>query len=143
MHRAALLCWLGLVSSACAVIGYDFGDYQRASSGNSNGGVPSEAATALAGEAPLSPEPTPFGVAGAPFDVGGAPSDIAGAPGATEAQALPVGGEGGAAGCVPLGCLEQAVECGPATDGCGRELDCGGCFWWFLECRQNACVIVE
>ncbi|MHB8418325.1 MAG: IgGFc-binding protein [Myxococcales bacterium] len=30
-------------------------------------------------------------------------------------------------GCARLGCAEQKVSCGPAGDGCGGALDCGGC----------------
>ncbi len=30
-------------------------------------------------------------------------------------------------GCLARGCTEQGIECGPAGDGCGGLLDCGGC----------------
>jgi len=39
------------------------------------------------------------------------------------------GGEGGSGGdaCVPLTCAALEAECGVVDDGCGDEIDCGGC----------------
>lgn len=39
-------------------------------------------------------------------------------------------------GCTPKSCLDQDFECGEATDGCGKKLDCGGCDLSnpYLEC---------
>jgi hypothetical protein len=30
-------------------------------------------------------------------------------------------------GCLSRSCSDQGIECGPAGDGCGNEIDCGGC----------------
>jgi hypothetical protein len=148
------LCLLGFAATSCALAGYDFGDYQRATSsdggastrettastesvagsaegGQATGGAPNDpgvgaspSAGATAGQ-PIGPEPTTFGVGGA---------------GGTE---MPP--EGGASGsdCVPRSCEDLALECGHVDDGCGQALDCGGCFWWFLECRQNLCEFTQ
>ncbi|HEY3356755.1 MAG TPA: hypothetical protein VGQ83_26125 [Polyangia bacterium] len=35
--------------------------------------------------------------------------------------------DGGVNPCVPRTCAQQGVGCGPAGDGCGGALDCGGC----------------
>lgn len=37
------------------------------------------------------------------------------------------GSSGGGDACVPRTCPGQGFECGPASDGCGKQLDCGGC----------------
>jgi hypothetical protein len=34
-------------------------------------------------------------------------------------------GDGGA--CTPLSCAQQGIACGPAGDGCGNVIQCGGC----------------
>ena len=34
---------------------------------------------------------------------------------------------GGTAACIPETCVSQNVKCGPAGDGCGHVLNCGGC----------------
>jgi hypothetical protein len=151
------LCLLGFAATSCALAGYDFGDYQRATTtsggsastrettavtggaddtegGQAAGGTPSSTGNAggdaspsagAPAEHPIGPEPTTFGVGGGP---------------GTEGQP-----EGGASssGCVPQSCEGLAVECGSVDDGCGQSLDCGGCFWWFLECRQNLCEFTE
>jgi hypothetical protein len=123
--RACVL-WLGLAlaTDACALTGYDFGDYERA------GSATNATAAGAAGEAGRANDVTPFSV---------------GLSGAGD------GGAGGAgdpdAACEPQTCFALGLECGPGPqygkDGCGAELDCGGCFWWFQECRQNTCVIPE
>ena len=130
MRAVALLPRLalfGLVPSACALAGYDFGDYQRA---------------------PINDEPNPSGDAGD----GGARNNT----GPVTATAFGVGGQGTAGDgeanggernttCAPQTCLDQELECGPSPsgDGCGQPLDCGACFWWFQVCRQNRCEISE
>jgi hypothetical protein len=154
MARRVLRCWLvltGVWVSGCALTGYDFGDYQRGAPTKSAGGEPSiKSETALgaesaggagnaggaAGEA--STGDAPAGGQSNPSGQGGTASN-AGQAGAAADGGLT--GTGGA--CEPQGCLDQAVECGVVTDGCGRALDCGGCLWWFLECRQNLCEFSE
>jgi hypothetical protein len=37
------------------------------------------------------------------------------------------GGDGSTGSCTPLTCAEQHLSCGPAGDGCGNQIDCGGC----------------
>jgi hypothetical protein len=163
MRRAlAWLCLFGLAPSSCALVGYDFGDYQRAPASaaagaaneqppTSDGGATQDdravdhdqgsagladgpAISGSAGDAaehPIGPEPTTF-------SAGGAPSETSFASGG----ATP---EGGAAsdGCVPQTCEGLPAACGSRDDGCGHELDCGSCFWWFLECRENVCEFKE
>jgi hypothetical protein len=29
--------------------------------------------------------------------------------------------------CTPMTCAQQSISCGPAGDGCGKQLDCGSC----------------
>jgi hypothetical protein len=29
--------------------------------------------------------------------------------------------------CVPETCASQGIQCGPAGDGCGNQLNCGNC----------------
>ncbi len=41
--------------------------------------------------------------------------------------------------CVPTSCIGQRKECGPAVDGCGGTLDCGGCLD-VDECVAGKCV---
>jgi hypothetical protein len=36
--------------------------------------------------------------------------------------------------CTPLNCLDQAIVCGPAGDGCGGTIDCGPC-----QCVPTTC----
>lgn len=142
------LCVLGFAPTACALAGYDFGDYQRASTGDSggatsrqttantasvagaaDGGAGGEASSSAGApsEHPIGPEPTTFGVGGTP-----------------STEQPPEGGAGGSPdGCQPASCQDQAAECGSIDDGCGQALDCGGCFWWFLECRENLCQFTE
>src|SRR4051812_27623248 len=36
-------------------------------------------------------------------------------------------GGGGAGSCAPRSCADQAIECGPAGDGCGAIIQCGAC----------------
>jgi hypothetical protein len=112
---------LGLLSCACAFTGYDFDDYKPAMSGAASSSAK---------------QPATAGKAGAPSDGGSQPE----AGGASQSA----GGVGGEAACRPLDCLQLQAECGIiAGDGCGNPLDCGGCFWWFEECSQNVCIIVE
>ncbi|HEX2871547.1 MAG TPA: hypothetical protein VHP33_09830 [Polyangiaceae bacterium] len=132
---------LGLVTGACALAGYDFGDYERAPVTTSAGG----ADTAGSG---ISLTATPFASGGddasstAGHGAGGdETSGGAGAPGASGASGA--FGEAPTPVCVPRGCFELGLACGPADDGCGRPLDCGPCFWWFQECVENRCEIPE
>jgi hypothetical protein len=133
LSRALLLSLVGLPCAACALVGYDFDGYREAPAA---AGAPSqdaismsEADAAQAGDAPL---------VASTFSAGGA------------AQELGEAGRGGQAGqgvsppCEPRGCFEQGAECGPlADDGCGSQLHCGVCFWWFEVCEKNSCIIPE
>ena len=115
---------LGLLSCACAFTGYDFDDYKPAMSGDASSSAK---------------QPAAAGEAGAPSD-GGSPPETGGA----SQSAGGAGGIGVEAACQPLDCLQLQTECGVvADDGCGNPLDCGSCFWWFEECRQNVCEITE
>jgi len=167
VRRAALsLCLIGLAPTACALAGYDFGDYQPATHnagsasdqettggaatagrpddghgnelplGGSSTGASGEASTSAGAPAehPIGPEPTTFGAGGGP--------SIEGTPQGEGGNEAGVGGAQGD-GCVPASCGDLAAECGAIDDGCGKELDCGGCFWWFLECRENSCQFTE
>jgi hypothetical protein len=149
----ALGSWLGLLgfaTSACALAGYDFDDYERA-------------------EPKATSEPTAVGgdpSTSVPFDVtlstttaaagGEKPDDGADARDGAGASATSSGGDaatradtaeaGAGAGCRPQTCFELGLECGsspPLPNSCGMPVDCGACFWWFQECRQNRCVIPE
>jgi hypothetical protein len=51
-----------------------------------------------------------------------APQTCGGAGVASQCGAVPPGGQ-----CTPVTCASQNVACGPASDGCGRLLDCGQC----------------
>jgi hypothetical protein len=54
-------------------------------------------------------------------------------PDSSSVEASSGGGDGAASeakagdSCVPVGCPQQGYACGPATDGCGRTIDCGTC----------------
>ena len=125
MHVAApRLCFaaLGLLTGACALAGYDFGDYERAPSTTTAGGA------SAAGSA------NGIAITGAPFASAGgeASANAAGAAGA---------GPEPSTFCEPRGCFELGLACGPAYDGCGQPLDCGPCFWWFQECVENRCEV--
>lgn len=133
------LAVLGLLPSACALAGYDFGDYERASTNHeesTTGGV-AEAAAGEAGEAGEA-------AGGQMSAMGGTASAGTGSVGPV-ASTFGAGGESTGSACQPQGCFEQQLECGlaPSGDGCGQPLDCGACFWWFQECRQNRCEITE
>ena len=135
MATSGFRTWLvltGIATSACALTGYDFGDYQRARPSGS-----------AAGEA-SGPSASTFGIGGE-TGAAGARSETNGGGRAGEGSGAEAGasspGSGGA--CEPQGCFDQNVECGVVTDRCGTALDCGGCVWWFLECRQHLCEIVE
>jgi hypothetical protein len=142
------LCFaaLGLLTGACALAGYDFGDYERAPATTTTGGA--DAAGSANGIATTA---TPFAHAGGDTSTaagqgagGEATGRAAGAASATGAS----GAAGGAAEeptpfCVPRGCFELGLACGPAHDGCGQTLDCGACFWWFQECVENRCEIPQ
>ena len=136
MRTLRWMLGLSLASTACAAIGYDFGDYQQASSsgGASTMANPSPVGSdsGAAGEGPSPNTSTGNGGFGGARDGCEARSEG----GAAEAPSSPDG-------CVPRDCVEQALECGAADDGCGAPLDCGGCFWWFLECRHNVCEFTE
>jgi hypothetical protein len=135
--------WLALaalLTSACALTGYDFGDY-RGATGNREpsaaAGAGGESEAGSGGSEPTGPlVTTAFGVGGESLGTAGAGESVGGAGTAGAAQNV-----GGA--CEPRGCFEQGLVCGPADDGCGQPLDCGGCFWWFQQCRQNRCEIPE
>ena len=110
---------LGLFAGACALAGYDFGDYERAPVTSTATGGTATAGTTNA----IAITATPFA------SVGGE----AGAAGATGEEPTPL--------CAPRGCFELGLACGPASDGCGQPLDCGPCFWWFQECVENRCEV--
>lgn len=142
---------LGLSTGACALAGYDFGEYEQeppASGQNpedSAGGAPSPAGIGVDDPigvsgpiVPVAPYAAPYGASGdgGEHSSGTAPSDAAGAGagGAATGEACP--------DCKPRGCLElDGQRCGVMDDGCGNTLDCGTCFWSFQECRQNLCQI--
>jgi hypothetical protein len=128
MLRRGAEPWLvlcGLLTSACALVGYDFDHYHAgaaeptATMSSSGGGDEPAATTFSAGG--VSEEPAPDG-----DPAGGNP-----------------GGEAGAAACQPRGCSILPASCGVLDDGCGTPLDCGQCFWWFEECRQHLCQIPQ
>ncbi len=143
MPASATKAWLGLctlATSACALTGYDFGDYQpvvAAVAGDPAGGAAEAPLTdepagggASAGSAgAMGPVATTFGLGGDPFFNG--PNGNGGA------------GPGSPAACEPATCGALGVECGIADNGCGAPQNCGACFWWFQECRQNRCEIAE
>jgi hypothetical protein len=140
---------LGFATSACALAGYDFGGYER--------GEP----TATSEPPAVGGEPS----TSVPFDVtlttttpaagGEKPNDGADARDGAGASATSSGGDAansaetagaGAGGCPPQTCFELGLECGespPRPSSCETPVDCGACFWWFQECRQNRCVIPE
>ncbi len=41
--------------------------------------------------------------------------------------------------CMPKSCQGQDLECGDASDGCGRQLDCGRCLKYGYTCTSGAC----
>jgi hypothetical protein len=41
--------------------------------------------------------------------------------------------------CIPKSCQGQNLECGDASDGCGRQLDCGVCQKYGYTCNAGAC----
>lgn len=148
MSAGAPCRWVGvgllaLVPSACALAGYDFGDYERAAVNSAPAGA--------AGEANAT---NPFSTS---LSSSGAASEGEGKGKGGAAPSLPSEGEGGAGAapslptveptCAPRSCFALGLECGPIPEGegCGQlpPPDCGGCFWWFQECRQNRCVIPE
>jgi hypothetical protein len=158
---------LGLMSGACMAFGYDFGEYQAAAgsagaspiSGKaheptedfepeaSEGGARSASAPAASPTAHAGQPDVPS-AAGADdgsifttYAAGGAshveaPRSEGGAGGARG------GGEGEGGSCQPRGCFEAQAMCGRLDDGCGAELDCGQCFWWFEQCLENRCAIL-
>jgi hypothetical protein len=158
------LSLLGLLSGACVAFGYDFGEYQAAAgsagaspmSGKEHGpteGFEPEGGAGCLSPAKASPEahagqPDMAGAGGARDDsifttyaAGGAPAPEAGGPGgAGGISSTGAGGEGGA--CQPRSCAEAEAKCGSLDDGCGSELDCGGCFWWFEQCLENQCAVL-
>jgi hypothetical protein len=137
---------LGFATSACALTGYGFDDYER--------GEPTAASepTALGGEPNTS---VPFDVTLATTAAGGEkPNDGADSRGGAGGDPMGSGsdaanraaGAGAGAACRPQTCLELGLECGESPqlpNGCGTPVDCGACFWWFQRCRQNRCVISE
>jgi hypothetical protein len=151
MRAATSRLWfaaLGLLTGACALAGYDFGDYERAPVTTSASGA------GTAGSANgISITATPFASAagetsatagqGAGGDATTSAAGESGAPGVPEATAG--SGEEPTPFCAPRSCFELGLACGPAPsgDGCGQPLDCGPCFWWFQECVENRCEIPE
>lgn len=130
MRAATSPLWLaalGLLAGACALAGYDFGDYERAPVAGSvddsgGGGVTSAAGAGPANDATATAFPAAGGEAG---DGGAGPESTT------------------FGTCEPRGCFELGLACGPAEDSCGQPLDCGPCFWWFQECVENRCEIPE
>jgi hypothetical protein len=84
---------------------------------------------------------TTFGVGGAPVELP-EPQSANGESGAASGGACGAGGEGGAATCEPRDCFDALAQCGGLDDGCGHQLDCGPCFWWFEQCVESHCVIL-
>jgi hypothetical protein len=136
---------LGLLTGACALAGYDFGDYERAPVAASTGGDSAGSANGIATTA------TPFASAGgntstAAGQGAGGDSTVSASGGASASGAPSTSGgarEEPTPFCVPRGCFELELACGPADDGCGQPLDCGACFWWFQKCVENRCEIPE
>src|SRR6185503_15241870 len=126
-NRAWLLA-CGLVTSACALAGYDFDEYERASVDAAGAfGVAIDAAGAGgAPSAPQIPGPSGAGTGPEPVAQGGAEDEAVsggGAPDAAEAPTASTFGVGGEpAACVPRTCTEQSAECGMTDDGCGGPL---------------------
>jgi hypothetical protein len=137
---------LGFATSACALAGYDFGGYERAPVTSEPPAVGGEPSTSV----PVDITLTATTAAG-----GEKPNDGADARDGAGASATSSGGdaansaETAGAACRPQTCLELGLECGespPLPNRCGMRgmlADCGACFWWFQECRQNRCVIPE
>jgi hypothetical protein len=134
MAPRGLRNWLlltGIATSACALTGYDFGDYQRATPSGSAAGDAS------------GPSASTFGIGGEPAAAGASSETNGGRAGESSGAEAGATSPGSGGACEPQGCFDQKVECGVVTDRCGRALDCGGCLWWFLECREHLCQIVE
>jgi hypothetical protein len=122
MPSRSAFAWLvlpALVTSACALAGYDFDDYQRGAADEPT------ATTYSSGGAADEPTATTYSSGGA--------SNVSSEAGQS--------GAGGA--CEPRGCSLLPASCGVIDDGCGAPLDCGQCLWWFEECRHQLCEIVE
>jgi len=138
-----------LATSACALTGYDFGDYQPAAP---TAGAPA-GGDGTTGK--LGPIATTFGVGGDP-DLGPSSGGRSGDGGegedggssATEGgacvtSAAGAAGDATASACEPLPCADLGEECGLADNGCGATQNCGPCFWWFQECVANVCEITK
>lgn len=147
MRAATSRLWLatlGLLTGACALAGYDFGDYERApvttsasAAGTSGSANASTLTTPSIGGEPSGASGRSTAGDAASGTAGEAPANAAGAGGAAGAEPTPFGA------CEPRSCFELGLACGPADDGCGQPLDCGACFWWFQECVENRCEIPE
>jgi hypothetical protein len=151
------LALAALLTHACALTGYDFDDYERAtmngdqregdggdgdSAGDESAGDDSE--TGGAGTEPAGPlVASIFGVGGDDSARAGAANNGSANDGIGGADAAAGQNTGGDRACRPRDCFEQGLPCGLADDACGRPLDCGACFWWFQECRPNRCEIPE
>jgi hypothetical protein len=133
--RQSWLALFGLVSSACALAGYDFGDYEQAQVSTDDGASAGAGGADTTASNPVLPIASTFGVGG----------ETAGETAGESTGGQGAGGESAGGACEPQSCFQQQLECGqvPTGDGCGQPLDCGACFWWFQECRLNRCKIAE
>jgi hypothetical protein len=113
----------------------------------------SSSSSPLCGSAGHASQPETIGAAGAEdgsilttYAVGGAAHGVAPEPcgdgGASGACTSASGGAGGEGTCQPRDCSEAQAQCGGLDDGCGNQLDCGACFWWFEQCIDNRCFIL-
>jgi hypothetical protein len=163
MRASALgrvLLVLGVCCGGCALIGYDFDRYQPATDASSAGEAAIDAAPAMAGAVGEGPSAESNGGAAGTLDAvepgsAGAAAvatadPIASTLGAGGAGDLPIFEQAGAGGmpgdlatCGAWSCVEQGAQCGSVVDACGDRQPCGACLWWFEECRQNRCLIIE
>lgn len=69
--------------------------------------------------------------------VAGCGESFNGGPGGVDAGQDVTGAD--AATCTPRLCVEQGVECGAASDGCGKAIDCGRCGQANFACTDAKC----
>jgi hypothetical protein len=110
--------------------------------GSSSASMPSSPAHAGEGDGPGGADGSIFTT----YGVGGAPlletPELLAEGGEAAGGACGAGGEGGAGQCEPRDCFDAQAQCGGLDDGCGHQLDCGPCFWWFEQCIESHCVIL-
>jgi hypothetical protein len=158
---------LSLSSGACAALGYDFGDYQAADGsagaheessvlpvvdsvqgGDCGASLVTPLASAAAGQAADTPT---GGATGSVDDAVASTLAAGGAPHASPPESCGEAGEAADGARAAAGapsepqasaCLDAQAQCGSITDACGRNIDCGPCFWWFEQCHHNLCVVL-